>query len=67
MKGPVVIEKESRDRQVDSTGTARRYQKILGNQFPGYSLDEFIERSEQMTEVLKHFLVFPMTPPKKAR
>jgi hypothetical protein len=56
-----------RGRETQSTGTARLYPKQIGNSAPGYSLDEFIQRSEQMTDVLKHILVFRVPTPKNLK
>jgi hypothetical protein len=65
MKARELIEERPRARQTGSTGTARRHPRVIGNQFAGYSLDDLIQRSEQVTEVMKHFLTFPIKLPKK--
>jgi hypothetical protein len=59
------VEDNKTETQPKSTGTARRSPKLIGYDAPAYTLDEFIRRSELVSDVLRHILVFPL-PQKKA-
>lgn len=67
MKTAEVIENHLEGERLPRTGSARRSPKTVEQQLTGCTLTELMQRSETVTEVLKHILHFSVPLPKDRR